>query len=94
MTIKKNAAPVAAQAKLCLFHALDSVDSLRGAQSALNALTQLVASCAGNRRDSLPVAAHDLAELMNVVHAEIARCTDALKTSIEAARSAQKGGAV
>lgn len=94
MTIKKNAAQVAAQAEPCLFRALDSVDDLRGAQSALNALTQLVATCGGAGRDCLPVAARDLAELLNVVHAEMVRCTDALKTSIEAARAVQKGGAV
>ena len=93
MTIKKNAASMAAQAEPCLIRALDSVDDLRGAHSALNALTQLMASCGSTGRDCLPVAAQDLAELMNVVHAEVVRCTDALRASIEAARAAQKGGA-
>ncbi|MEG1455796.1 MAG: hypothetical protein RSC66_09540 [Comamonas sp.] len=94
MTIKKNAAQMAAPAEPCLLHAQDSVEDLRSAQSALHALSLLVESCAGCRRDYLPVAAQDLAELIGVVDAEIARCTHALKTSIDAACAAQKGGAV
>lgn len=93
MNPSKNAARVAVQAKPCLLLVQDQVADLHSARSALHALTQLVSECTGSKREYLPVPAQDLAELMSVVDAEIARCADALKSSIAAVHSAQRGQA-
>ncbi|WP_370678802.1 hypothetical protein [Comamonas sp. GB3 AK4-5] len=93
MMTHTNAALMAVQAQPCLLNVQEGVEELQSARSALRALTQLVSVCAGPQRSSLPVAAHDLAQLLNVVDAEIARCTRALATSVDAVRMAQEGGA-
>lgn len=93
MMTHQNAALSAVQAQPCLLNVQDSVEDLQSARSALHALSILIDSCAGQSDGCLPVSAHDLAQLLSVVDAEVARCTSSLATLVSAVRTAQKGGA-